>query len=47
MNIRETTIKRMVPLGRFTTIAEIGETVSFLASDRAAMISGQTRAMNG
>ncbi|HQH53460.1 MAG TPA: SDR family NAD(P)-dependent oxidoreductase, partial [Candidatus Hydrogenedentes bacterium] len=38
---RAMTIKRLVPLGRFTTIEEIGEVVSFLASDRAAMITGQ------
>ena len=44
---REMTIKRLVPLGRFTTIEEIGEAVSFLASDRAAMITGQTIAVDG
>ncbi len=41
------TIKRLVPLGRFTTIEEIGEAVSFLASDRAAMITGQMLAVDG
>ncbi len=44
---RAMTIKRLVPLGRFTTIEEIGETVSFLASDRAAMITGQMIAVDG
>lgn len=44
---RENTIKRMVPLGRFTMIEEIGEAVSFLASDRAAMITGQMLAVDG
>ena len=44
---RAMTIKRLVPLGRFTTIAEIGEVVSFLASDRAAMITGQMLAVDG
>src|SRR5512137_752622 len=44
---RAMTIKRLVPLGRFTKIEEIGEVVSFLASDRAAMITGQMIAADG
>ena len=40
-------VKRLVPLGRFTTTGEIGEAVSFLASDRAAMITGQMIAVDG
>ena len=44
---REMTVKRLVPLGRFCTIEEIGEAVSFLASDRAAMITGQMIAVDG
>src|SRR5512136_326412 len=44
---REMTVKRMVPLGRFTMIEEIGEAVSFLASDRAATITGQMLAVDG
>ncbi len=44
---RETVVKRLVPLGRFTTIEEIGEAVSFLASDRAAMITGTTIGVDG
>ncbi len=44
---RAMTVKRLVPLGRFTTIEEIGEVVSFLASDRAAMITGQMIAVDG
>ncbi|WAK03852.1 SDR family NAD(P)-dependent oxidoreductase [Methylobacter sp. YRD-M1] len=44
---REMIVKRLVPLGRFTTTEEIGEAVSFLASDRAAMITGQTLAVDG
>ncbi len=44
---RESTVKRLVPLGRFTTMEEIGEAVSFLASDRAAMITGQMLAVDG
>jgi NAD(P)-dependent dehydrogenase (short-subunit alcohol dehydrogenase family) len=44
---RAMTVKRLVPLGRFTTIEEIGDVVSFLASDRAAMITGQMIAVDG
>jgi NAD(P)-dependent dehydrogenase (short-subunit alcohol dehydrogenase family) len=44
---REMTVKRLVPLGRFTKIEEIGEVVSFLASVRAAMITGQMIAVDG
>jgi NAD(P)-dependent dehydrogenase (short-subunit alcohol dehydrogenase family) len=44
---RETIVKRIIPLGGFCTIEEIGESVSFLASDRAAMITGQMLAVDG
>ncbi len=44
---REMTVKRLIPLGRFTTMEEIGEAVSFLASDRAATITGQMLAVDG
>jgi NAD(P)-dependent dehydrogenase (short-subunit alcohol dehydrogenase family) len=44
---REMVTKRLVPLGRMCTIEEIGEAVSFLASDRAAMITGQSIAVDG
>jgi NAD(P)-dependent dehydrogenase (short-subunit alcohol dehydrogenase family) len=44
---REMTIKRLIPLGRFSTIEDIGEAVSFLASDRAAMITGQMLPVDG
>jgi NAD(P)-dependent dehydrogenase (short-subunit alcohol dehydrogenase family) len=44
---RAMTVKRLVPLGRFTKIEEIGEAVSFLTSDRAAMITGQMIAVDG
>jgi NAD(P)-dependent dehydrogenase (short-subunit alcohol dehydrogenase family) len=44
---REMTTRRLIPLGRMTTIEEIGEAVSFLASDRAAMITGQVLAIDG
>ena len=39
--------KRLIPLGRMCTIDEIGESVSFLASDRSDMISGQLLAVDG
>jgi NAD(P)-dependent dehydrogenase (short-subunit alcohol dehydrogenase family) len=44
---REMVTKRLVPLGRMCTVEEIGEAVSFLASDRAAMITGQSIAVDG
>jgi NAD(P)-dependent dehydrogenase (short-subunit alcohol dehydrogenase family) len=44
---REMTVKRLIPLGRFTKMEEIGEVVSFLASDRAAMITGQMLPVDG
>jgi NAD(P)-dependent dehydrogenase (short-subunit alcohol dehydrogenase family) len=44
---REMVVKRLIPLGRFTTTEEIGEAVSFLASDRAAMITGQMLGVDG
>jgi NAD(P)-dependent dehydrogenase (short-subunit alcohol dehydrogenase family) len=44
---REMVTRRLVPLGRMCTMEEIGETVSFLASDRASMITGQSLAVDG
>jgi NAD(P)-dependent dehydrogenase (short-subunit alcohol dehydrogenase family) len=44
---RDMVAKRLIPLGRMCTIEEIGEAVSFLASDRAAMITGQMLAVDG
>jgi 3-oxoacyl-[acyl-carrier protein] reductase/2-hydroxycyclohexanecarboxyl-CoA dehydrogenase len=44
---RDTLTRRLVPLGRFCTIEEIGEAVSFLASERAGMITGQLLAVDG
>lgn len=44
---REASVKRMVPIGRYIEPEEIGEAVSFLASDRAAVITGQTVAADG
>ena len=37
----------MIPLGRFGKPLEIAETVSFLASEKAAYITGQVIAVNG
>lgn len=44
---REMVRRRLIPLGRMCTIEEIGEAVSFLASDRAQMITGQMLAVDG
>jgi NAD(P)-dependent dehydrogenase (short-subunit alcohol dehydrogenase family) len=44
---RDALTRRLVPLGRFCTIEEIGEAVSFLASERAGMITGQLLAVDG
>ena len=46
-DFRQQVTRRLVPLGRFDTIEDIGEAVSFLASDRAAMITGQMLAVDG
>jgi NAD(P)-dependent dehydrogenase (short-subunit alcohol dehydrogenase family) len=46
-DFREMVSKRLIPLGRMCTIEEIGEAVSFLASDRAQMITGQMLAVDG
>ena len=40
-------IGRLVPLGRFGTPEEIGETVSFLAGERAGYITGQVLYVDG
>ena len=45
--LREMTVQRLIPLGRFSTIEDIGEAVSFLASDRAAMITGLMLPVDG
>ncbi len=44
---REMVTSRLVPLGRMCTMDEIGEAVSFLASDRAQMITGQSLVVDG
>ena len=40
-------IKRMVPMQRAGQPQEVADLVAFLASDRAAYISGQTIGING
>lgn len=44
---RDTVTKRLIPLGRMCTPEEIGEAASFLASDRASIITGQLIAVDG
>ena len=44
---RDMTVQRLIPLGRFNTTEDIGEAVSFLASDRAAMITGLMLPVDG
>ncbi len=41
------TIKRLVPVGRAGTPDEVAELVAFIASDKAAYISGQVISING
>ncbi|WP_029050104.1 SDR family NAD(P)-dependent oxidoreductase [Cupriavidus sp. amp6] len=45
--MRDAIVKRVVPLGRFCKIEEIGEAASFLSSERANMITGQLLAVDG
>ena len=40
-------VRGQIPLGRFALPSEIAETVCFLASDRAAFITGATLDVNG
>ena len=44
---RDQVTRRLIPLGRMCRIDEIGETVAFLAGDRAGMITGQSIAVDG
>ncbi|MEJ2057819.1 MAG: SDR family oxidoreductase, partial [Desulfofustis sp.] len=39
--------KRMVPMRRFGTVAEVVDAVLFLASERASYITGSTLDVNG
>jgi len=44
---RDSITTRAIPLGRMCNTEELGEVACFLASDRAAMITGQTLAVDG
>ncbi len=44
---RETVIKRLIPLGRMCNLDDIADAAAFLASDKAAMITGQVLAVDG
>jgi NAD(P)-dependent dehydrogenase (short-subunit alcohol dehydrogenase family) len=41
------TVRGNIPLGRFAQPDEVAEVVCFLASDRAAFITGATLDVNG
>ncbi|MDM8158673.1 3-oxoacyl-ACP reductase FabG [Labilibaculum sp. K2S] len=43
----EKELKKLVPLNRFGTAQEVAYAVSFLASDKAAYITGETISING
>lgn len=43
----ETELKKLVPLNRFGTAQEVAYVVAFLASDKAAYITGETISING
>ena len=45
-NLREEILTR-IPLARFGTADEVAEVVAFLASDRAAYITGQVIGIDG
>ncbi len=44
---RDSITKRFIPLGRFCNIYDLGETVAFLASDRAAIVTNQVVQVEG
>lgn len=46
-DLDEAELKRMIPAGRFGEAREVAELVAFLASDRAAYITGETISING
>lgn len=45
--LNEKELKKQVPLNRFGTAQEVAYAVSFLASDKAAYITGETISING
>lgn len=46
-DLDEAALKKQVPLGRFGEADEVAELVAFLASDKAAYITGETISING
>jgi 3-oxoacyl-[acyl-carrier protein] reductase len=44
---RRMQVMTAVPVGRMGRAEEVGETVAFLASDRASYVTGQMIAVNG
>ncbi len=46
-NLDEKELKRLVPLNRFGEASEVAEVVSFLVSDKASYITGETISING
>lgn len=46
-DLNEKELKKMVPLNRFGEVQEVADLVSFLVSDKAAYITGETIAING
>ena len=46
-DLNEAELKKTVPLGRFGEPQEVADLVSFLASPKAAYITGQTISING
>jgi len=44
---REMVTKRLIPLGRWCSAEDIGETASFLASPRASLLTGQSVVVDG
>lgn len=46
-DLDEKTLKKMVPLNRFGEPKEVAQLVSFLASDKAAYITGEVISING
>lgn len=46
-HLDEQELKRLIPLNRFGEASEVAEVVSFLASDKASYITGETISING
>lgn len=46
-DLDETALKKMIPAGRFGQAEEVADLVSFLVSDKAAYITGETISING